>query len=102
MTLLDKTGRVIASSDPHHIPLGVNIEFDLEAEFKAMRFGGREYLAKTCPTKGYQGFLGLGWLGHVMIPIEHAFDKEASADLQQRVNQSILDAVLNDPQLFSK
>ncbi len=102
MTLLDKEGRVIASSDPFHIPLGVTMEIDLDAEFKICRFAGREYLAKTCATKGYQGFFGLGWYGHVMIPIDHAFDKGASADLQQRVEQAILDAVMNDPRLFSE
>jgi len=102
MTLLDKEGRVIASSDTFHIPLGVKMHIDLEAEFKVIQFAGREYLAKTCATKGYQGYFGLGWYGHVMIPIEHAFDKNNSADLKQRVEQEILDAVMNDPRLFSE
>ncbi len=102
MTLLDKEGRVIASSDKYHIPLGSSMEMDLEAEFKVVRFAGREYLSKTCATKGYQGFFGLGWYGHVMIPIEHAFDKSDATGLQQRVQQEILDAVMSDPRLFSE
>ena len=77
MTLLDKSGRVIASSDEYHIPLGAVLDFDLDAKFKIMQFAGREYLATTCATKGYQGFFGLGWFGHAMIPLEHAFARDA-------------------------
>ena len=102
MTLLDKTGRVIASSDAYHIPLGAVLDFDAEAKFKVTRFAGRQYLAKTCPTKGYQGYHGLGWFGHVMIPLEHAFNQSGSDGLHQRVDQAILEAVMNDPRLFSE
>jgi hypothetical protein len=100
MTLLDKTGRVIASSDEHHIPMGAMLDFDLDAKFKVMQFAGREYLAATCATKGYQGFFGLGWFGHVMIPLEHAFAR--TLDMNQSVKQSVLEAVMNDPRLFSR
>ena len=100
MTLLDKTGRVIASSDEHHIPLGAELDSDLDAKFKIMQFAGREYLATTCATKGYQGFFGLGWFGHVMIPLEHAFAR--AMDMNQSVKQSVLEAVMNDPRLFSR
>lgn len=102
MTLLDKAGRVIASSDAYHIPLGAVLDFDVEAKFKVTRFAGRQYLAKTCATKGYQGYHGLGWYGHVMIPLEHAFNQSGSDGLHQRVDQAILEAVMNDPRLFSE
>lgn len=101
MTLLDKAGRVIASSDKFHIPLGVTMDFDAEADFKLTQFAGREYLCKTCATKGYQGFAGLGWYGHVMIPLDQAFGNGDFGGLQQRVTQEILDAVMSDPRLFS-
>ncbi|EGB15842.1 CheW protein [Pseudodesulfovibrio mercurii] len=102
MTLLDRTGRVIASSDAYHVPLGAVLDFDVEAKFTITRFAGRQYLAKTCATKGYQGFFGLGWYGHVMIPLEHAFNQSGSAGLRQQVDQAILEAVMNDPRLFSE
>lgn len=102
MTLLDKSGTVIASSDPHHLPLGAQMHVDLDAEFTMPRFAGRQYLAKTCPTKGYQGFFGLGWYGHVMVPIEQAFGAGGSSGMQKNVEQEILDAVMSDPRLFSK
>jgi chemotaxis signal transduction protein len=102
LSLLDKSGRVIASSDTNHIPLGAKMEIDPTADFRVTPFAGREYLATTCATKGYQGYFGLGWYGHVMIPLEHAFDKKSSSDLRQRVAPEILDAVMNDPRLFSE
>nr|WP_320116699.1 chemotaxis protein CheW [uncultured Desulfuromonas sp.] len=102
LSLLDKEGQVIASSDTYHIPLGAKMEIDPDADFRVTQFAGREYLATTCATKGYQGYFGLGWYGHVMIPLEHAFDKKSSSDLRQRVAPDILDAVMNDPRLFSE
>ena len=102
LSLLDKNGQVIASSDTYHIPLGAKMEINPEADFRVTQFAGREYLATTCATKGYQGYFGLGWYGHVMIPLEHAFDKKKSSDLRQRVAPEILDAVMNDPRLFSE
>jgi len=102
ITLLDRTGRVIASSDAHHVPLGAVLDHDPDAAFKVMRFAGREYLTKTCATKGYQGFSGLGWYGHVMVPLEYAFGSGRSDDgLRQKVEQAVLEAVMNDPRLFS-
>ncbi|WP_321532394.1 chemotaxis protein CheW [uncultured Desulfuromonas sp.] len=102
LSLLDKEGRVIASSDTYHIPLGAKMEIAPDADFRVSQFAGREYLSTTCATKGYQGYFGLGWYGHVMIPLEHAFDPKNSSDLRQRVAPEILDAVMNDPRLFSE
>lgn len=102
MTLLDKTGRVIASSDVHHVPMGAMLDIDHEAKFKVVPFAGRQYLATTCATKGYQGFYGLGWYGHAMIPLEHAFNQAGSTGLHQSVEQDVLEAVMNDPRLFSE
>lgn len=102
LIILDKNGAVIASSDSYQIPNGAKLERVQEADYKIVRFAGREYLAKTCPTKGYQGFMGLGWQGHVMVPLEKAFESSKEGDLSQRVESTILDAVLRDPQLFSE
>lgn len=102
LIILDKNGAVIASSDPYQIPNGAKLERVLEADYKIVRFAGREYLAKTCPSKGYQGFMGLGWQGHVMVPLEKAFESSKEGDLNQRVESAVLEAVLRDPQLFSE
>jgi len=75
LLLLDKDGIVISSSDMYHIPLGAKMELVLEDSFRVVKFGGREYIAKSAKTKGYQGFFGLGWYGHTMIPLENSFKK---------------------------
>jgi len=99
ITLLDKNGSVIASSSENQVPTGTNMEMVLNEEFGIIRFAGRRYLAKTCPTKGYQGFFGLGWYGHVMLPIEYAFD---SSHANISIDSHILHSVMEDPKLFSK
>lgn len=73
LTLLDQAGKVIASSDVWQIPLGVKLETHEEEGVGVTRFRGRQYLAKTCKTKGYEGYVGLGWMGHAMVPLEYAF-----------------------------
>ena len=102
LTLLDGQGGVIASSNAGQIPLGSVMDMAPGADFKIIRSGGREYLSKTCATKGYQGYAGPGWYGHAMVPIEHAFEQEYSGDLKAQVGQTVLDAVMGDPRLFSE
>jgi chemotaxis signal transduction protein len=92
ITLLDHSGKVIASSDIYHIPLGATLELCTESMYKVVSFGGRYYLCKTCSTNGYQGFMGLGWYGHIMVPIEHAFSikEDNFIDIKDEVLQAIL------------
>jgi len=73
MLLLDAGGQVIASSDEDHIAIGKHLRVSPDGQSRIMEFGGREYIARTCRTHGYQGYTGLGWLGHVMVPVEVAF-----------------------------
>lgn len=97
--LLDAQGYVISCSDTTHIPLGIKMEKILDNGYKIIRFAGREYLARTCATKGYQGFFGLGWYGHVMVPIDHAFDKAPHA--YKSISTEKLETVLKHSPLFS-
>ncbi|MTW20146.1 chemotaxis protein CheW [Allochromatium palmeri] len=100
LMLLDRDGRVIASSDEHHIQVGARMRPEPGLAYRVARFAGREYLATTCATKGYQGYAGPGWLGHVMVPLSYAFEKnpEESAD---QIAGHILDAVMRRSTLFS-
>ena len=72
---LDAHGAVIASSDAWQLPVGAPMTLACEEGGRIIRFGGREYLAITRRAQGYQGYMGPGWFGHAMIPIEHAFDE---------------------------
>jgi len=90
--ILNTNGKVIASSDKYHIPIGAVVETVIDRLYKVISFGGRYYLSKTCTTNGYQGFMGLGWYGHIMVPIEHAFihSDGDSIDIKEEVLQAIL------------
>ncbi len=97
--LLDKDGVSIASSDSYHIPLGVKLETELEQPFSISSFAGRDYLIKTCKTNGYEGFFGLGWLGHIMIPLTSAFSKN---DEEIKLDNKILQSIMNNEDIFKK
>ena len=99
--LLDDEGRVIASSDAFHIPLGARVEPVLDAEYRVVRFAGREYLAASRCTNGYQGYMGPGWIGHVMLPVQHAFNKDSSEMLRD-IDPEQLEAVMESPALFGE
>jgi chemotaxis signal transduction protein len=101
LTILDKDGRVIASSDEYQIPLGIEQEKAVEKEYSIIKFAGREYLSKTCPTKGYEGFYGLGWLGHALIPLAHAFEKNTNLALEH-MNNDFLESVIRTSSLFTE
>lgn len=103
LTLLDHTGKVIACSDPSEVPLGAKVSMDPSKEFHVSKFGGRRYISKTCRTNGYQGFEGLGWLGHAMVPLEHAFNENvfSSNDDKTKVAPNVISAVTKNESLFS-
>lgn len=100
LTLLDKDGTVIASSDKYQVPLGATLEKAIGSDYVISKFAGRNYVSKTCPTKGYQGYTGLGWYGHAMLPIEHAFEKNEVSKLAN-IDERILEAVMDNKTLFS-
>lgn len=101
LTLLDRAGRVIASSDPYHIPLGARLQAEPGVPYRLARFAGREYLAATCATQGYQGYAGPGWFGHIMVPLNDAFEKTLTGRADQ-IDGPILEAVMRRSTLFSE
>lgn len=101
VTLLDAQGTVIASSEEFHIPVGAKLNTVLDHDWQIVRFAGRQYLAATRPTKGYQGYMGPGWYGHVMIPLEHAFEVIEAGQLAD-IPRDVLLEVTHNPALFSE
>jgi len=99
LMILDDNGTVIASSDRDHIRLGSKLPIVIDEEFRIVTFAGRDYIAKTCKTNGYQGFKGLKWYGHIMIPLEYAF---LSDDLDNEVTDTkIIESMMQNEQHFS-
>lgn len=86
VVLLDEQGRVVVSNDENHIPLGAQLHCAAGPEVSISAFAGREYLGVTCPTRGYQGYRGLGWRAHAMVSLLTAFhQRNGSVELQEGV-----------------
>jgi chemotaxis signal transduction protein len=100
VTILDQNGAVIASSDPHHIPVGAKLSPVLDAEYRIMRFGPAQYLATSRAAQPYQGYAGPGWYGHVMVPIQHVFNGNASHMLAS-IEPGVIDSIIHNSKLFS-
>jgi len=98
ITILDKDGIVIASSDKYHVNLGTVLEFNPNTKFSLVSHAGRDYITKTCKTTGYQGYFGQEWYGHIMVPLEYAFIGE---DDNLKIDQDILLAILQEGEGFS-
>lgn len=99
--LLDEERNVIASSDPYQIPPGINLCVDTDTDWFITRFSGREYLCVTKQSEGYQGYLGPGWLGQAMIPLEHAFNQSIH-DTVNNIDADTLRKVMRSPLIFSE
>jgi chemotaxis signal transduction protein len=100
VTILDQDGIVIASSDPFHIPIGAKLSPVLDAEHRIVRFGATQYLATSRAAQPYQGYGGPGWYGHVMVPIQHVFNGDASHMLE-RIEPGVLDCIVHTSKLFT-
>lgn len=97
---LDERGIVIASSDAWQVHVGAPVPMVFDAGGRVVRFAGREYLAITCRTQGYQGYMGPGWFGHAMLPIEHAFDNQ-TGDGAKAISRELLAALRESQTIFS-
>ena len=74
ISLTDCSGKVIASSDLQQLPIGTQVQHHLGG-MSIQRLAGRKYLVSSRAGKGYQGYTGQNWLGHVMIPLDFAFER---------------------------
>ena len=99
LLLLDKEGIVIASSDKYHIPIESKHEINIQNDYSISTFAGRDYIVKTCKTNGYEGFFGLDWYGHIMIPLDSAFNTENTTI---EIDNNILQAIKENEELFKK
>ncbi len=81
LTILDRQGRVIASSDEHRLPLGQHLTSARHNHTELIKHQNADFFARTATTKGYQGYTGLSWKGHVMMPLKSAFSELAEQGL---------------------
>ncbi|GGI55135.1 chemotaxis protein CheW [Oxalicibacterium solurbis] len=100
MLLLDGDNRVIASADPRWIPVGATVPVNRNNKPERVIYGGREYLARTFSTVGYQDYMGPpGWQGQVMIPVDLAFTGSAT-DALTSLDKRVADGLLSHAESF--
>ena len=99
--LLDSNGIAISSSDKYHIPINSTHDINTSSAYNITQFAGRDYIVKTSQTNGYEGFYGLGWLGHIMIPLDSAFSEAFSKD-DMKIDDNILYSIMQNENIFEK
>jgi len=101
MLLLDAGDRVIGSADPQWMAPGVRVPVNDGDAARVLRFGGREYLAATFASSGFQGYPGpQGWRSQVMVPLDLAF-RGARTNAIDGVEPRLLHGVLSYAHSFS-
>lgn len=73
ITIIDDANMVIASSDENHVPTEIIVESPETETYGVAYYRGAAYISLTVLTNGYQEYFGLGWKGHVMLPLNLAF-----------------------------
>jgi hypothetical protein len=71
LAIVDRDGVVIASSDAVVLQTGRSLDLAVDG-LQTLKLGERDYLAIRRPTRGYQGFFGLGWSGVALRPLQAA------------------------------
>ncbi|MEY2699694.1 MAG: hypothetical protein RIQ52_449 [Pseudomonadota bacterium] len=100
IVIVDIDNKVIAGSDSYQIPVGARLPKLRHDECRVIRFAGREYLATNCLTSGYQGYMGPGWSGYALVPLEYAFEMSESREIDG-LPRELLDRVFEASTLFS-
>lgn len=75
--IVDAQDNLIASSAPQILPPGQQIHLP-EGHLQEINFGNQQWRALRMPTRGYQGFRGLGWSGVALQPAAHRREESAA------------------------
>ena len=94
-SLLNKDGRVIASSS-ENVALNTKFKLELDAEYSVVTYEGEEYFCCSRETDGFQGYRGVGWLGHVMVPLTKMLNRhtDTAADLSASLLAAIMQGTM--------
>lgn len=97
--LLDGGNRVIASSDDAWIACGSKLPTVASQESTLCSIGGRQYLAQTAHSAGYEGYPGPpDWQSRVMVPVDLAFTARPVA--RPRLDDSLVHGLLMHAERF--
>ena len=100
LVLLDDKQRVIVSNDDAHVPVGARLAAVPSGEVALTSFAGREYLAVSCASGGYQGYAGPPWRAQAMVSLLTAFrqdrSQQAASDREVPLDNQALHAINNN------
>lgn len=100
LVLLDDHQRVIISNDDAHVPVGARLAAVPAGEVALTSFAGREYLAVSCASVGYQGYAGPPWRAQAMVSLLTAFRQDnsvqARSDGEVPLDNQALHAINNN------
>lgn len=99
LTIINANNTVLASSDATHVLPGSQVEPLVDEAYGIIYYRGQEYIARTLPTQGYQHYRGLGWRGHIMMPLRLAFKDKTSLS---GVDADTLSALMAQADSFSQ
>lgn len=99
--LLDSTGKVISSNHAEVLP--IHSVLTLTEPHQVILISSTPYLASLAKTKGYQGYMGLGWQGCVLQPLTTLVNDSASAvSKEEKTKWKGFSKVLSDIQHSAK
>ncbi|MET1027818.1 MAG: hypothetical protein ABWY00_11665, partial [Dongiaceae bacterium] len=71
LAVIDADGRVLTSSDDLRLAPGMTLSLPA-SKLQSVTFAGTEWRALRLPSRGYQGYTGLGWSGVALQPAKSA------------------------------
>lgn len=94
--LLDHKGYVLVSSDTDALPVASALK--LADEHQIISLNGQRYLASFAKTQGYQGYIGLGWIGCSLLPLlnEETVETNQSDSMNETSHWKGFSPVLSD------
>jgi hypothetical protein len=94
--IVDRDGQVIASSDTAGLAIGSRLDIAAET-LVTLRLDDEDHLALRRPTRGYQGFFGLGWSGIALRPAQLRQESRESAAIEEPDGRAIAaSAIVSD------
>jgi hypothetical protein len=94
--IVDRDGQVIASSDTAGLAIGARLDIAAET-LVTLSLDDKDHLALRRPTRGYQGFFGLGWSGIALRPAQLRQESREAAATEEPDGRAIAaSAIVSD------
>lgn len=107
LVLIDDARRVVATSDPAHVPTGARMAAVEGNGIEQVSYAGGEYLSVCRASNGYQGYRGPAWRAQAMVSLLNGFKprpghREEDVDLSTPLGNADLAAMSADAEVISR